>query len=165
MINRPALRNTSASSGLAWPRVRVPGRAIWSRSWLPALAVVALVGLFTVALYLYLVPSSQISETKARIAVLQAERAALARQNARLAQEISAYTELSYIKQRARELGMGPPPAYMYLYVQGPAVAAPAAELPSHPSEPGPSEAPPPSSWWLTARDRALQLLHRLRPH
>lgn len=143
----------------------MPGRAAWARSWLPALAVVALVGLLTVALYLYLVPSSQISETNARIAALQAERAALARQNARLAQEISAYTELSYIKQRARELGMGPPQAYMYLYIEAPEGASSAAAWSSRPSEPSPREGSLLSTWWQATRERAVQMLQRLRQH
>lgn len=159
MINRPTLRNPSLPGGTALPRVRLPERGARSRFWLSAAAIVALAAGLTLVLYLYLVPNSQISETNVRIAALRAEKIALTRENARLVQEITAYTDLAYIKRRAKELGMGPPQRYMYLYVNtGAATAAPTDSL-----SPEAASLGSPKHRWQQAQAYLLHLLRRLR--
>lgn len=159
MINRPTLRNPGLSGGTVLPRVRLPERGVRSRFWLSAAAIVALAAGLTLVLYLYLVPNSQISETNIRIAALRAEKIALARENARLVQEITAYTDLAYIKRRAKELGMGPPQRYMYLYVNTGAATATPADNPS-PEAVGLGSS---KHRWQQAQAHLLRLLRRLR--
>jgi hypothetical protein len=79
-------------------------------------AALALTGiaLLTFALYLYVLPNSQMSEAEARIAQLRAERDALRRQNAEIIRLAASFTALTRIEKRARELGMEPPRQIFY---------------------------------------------------
>jgi len=115
----PKAKQRPAASGLL--RRLAPPQVI------QAVAVVLLIVLVTAALYLYVLPNSQIDRAHVRIAELQAQRAALERENATLQQEIALAAHLGVIEARAKALGMRP--ADEPIFVQMPATtdASPAA--------------------------------------
>jgi cell division protein FtsB len=104
------------------------------RSWLQLATAIAATGLLTFVLYLYVLPNSQMSEARARIAQLQADAAALVRANAELERQISRYTYLPDVAARARELGMRPPPSYVFFQRDAGASSPATATSPEQPS-------------------------------
>lgn len=80
--------------------------------------------LITAALYLYVLPNSQIDRARVRIAGLQGQRAALERENAALQQEIALYAHLGVIEARAQALGMRPAGTPLFVTMPSAATAA-----------------------------------------
>ena len=124
------------------PRISLAGARSFEQSDLLRqalrLALIVLgITFLTAILFLYVLPTSQMNEARAEILDLQLRKAALARQNAQLAREISYYTDLATLEQRARALGMGPPQHAVFLYADRSDVrpqARPSVAQPSAPS-------------------------------
>lgn len=114
MIHRTLLKRQSR---LPLPEWALPGEGAM-RQALQILILILLVGLITFVLYLYVLPTSQMSEARTRIAELKAQKAALNRERAELAREISLYSDLTTLEYRARRLGMGPPVNAVFLNVR-----------------------------------------------
>lgn len=104
VLHSPHVRPRWPASGSLLSRGRlISSQTVQFMLWLLGVALV------TFILYLYVLPTSQMNEAKLRIAQLQAQKAALDRQSAELARQISLYTDLPTLERRARQLGMGPP--------------------------------------------------------
>lgn len=146
---------------LARPDTPPPAASAPAHPRLQAVLILATIALLTFALYLYVLPNSQMSEAQARIAQLRAERDALSRQSAEMIRLAADFTMLTRIEKRAKELGMGPPRS---IYFGTPAFREePAESPPTEPRPPSPPVSSPASRWraavestnaWLTARWR-----------
>lgn len=99
---------------LARPDTPPPAVVSAPRPRLHAVLILSGIALLTFALYLYVLPNSQMSEAQARIAQLRAQRDALGRQNAEIIRIAADFTALTRIEKRARELGMAPPRRIFY---------------------------------------------------
>lgn len=99
---------------LARPDTPPPAVVSPPRPRLQAVLILTGIALLTFALYLYVLPNSQMSEAETRIAQLRAERDALSRQNAEIIRIAADFTALTRIEKRARELGMEPPHRIFY---------------------------------------------------
>lgn len=150
-----------------------------SQHALPALLIVFGIALATFVLYLYVLPNSQIDAAEVRIAELQAQKAALERQNAALLQEIMRQSDLKTLEVRASQLGMAPAAGVIYLKL--PSRTTPgAAQIPEARGA-SPDTAPTGEddqpAWWQRERLRDLlqaanaeisraadTVLRRLRP-
>jgi hypothetical protein len=127
MIDRTALPRSRSRPGLALPRLpRRDGESGLRQPIQYALLIVA-IGVLTFVLYLYVLPNSQMNAAQARIAELKATKAGLIRQNSELQRQISQYTTMRSIEDRARKLGMGPVQNAVFLKM--PAGQEPAAML------------------------------------
>jgi len=123
--------------------------------------ILGIIALLTFALYLYVLPNSQMSEAQARIAQLRAERDALSRQSTEMIHLAADFTMLTRIEKRARKLGMGPPPSIFY---GAPAIhQAPDAPLPNVQSDPVPPVPPPAARWWDAVQSTHAWLSTRWR--
>ena len=126
-------------------RITAPAARPWvQRSWLPSWrhAVMVFAIIFaTLVAYLYVVPSSEISASTARIGKLKAEVAALERDNAVLLSDIAVYSDMSNLQQRATQLGMGPARGAVYLKL--PAGNGSVAGAPALTTEPPASDETP----------------------
>lgn len=142
------------------PELSVLKDADLSRQLIRLVALLAVTGLVTFVLYLYVLPNSEISRAEARIAQLQASKANLVRQNAELERQILEMSELPTVAARARELGMRPASGYLFLKVDGPIASVEndsVTPLPSSPSQLGPSQ-PGWQDQLNTARQRLIDL-------
>lgn len=169
MIERPALRQPRPK--VNWP-VLPPGlpRTVSASTQILQVALIILgIALVTFILYLYLLPNSQISEKEAQIGQLKAQHATLVRQNAEIVRQVSAYTDLGTVQQRAKKLGMAPARNVIFL----PAIAT--EELLTHeqtqlqtgntltPSSPvDQSPAPRHGGWLELLKTRGAALLRQL---
>lgn len=132
MIERTVLRGPGARPRGVWPGWGgLLEDATVRQSFQIALLILGIATL-TFVLYLYILPTSQMSEARARIAVLRAEKASLSREGAELAREISYFSDLTLLEHRARELGMGPPARAIFL---DPSRAAHAETKPAAPAQ------------------------------
>lgn len=154
MIDPHALRRPDASR---------PATVSPAHPRLQAVIILASIVLLTFALYLYVLPNSQMSEAEARIAQLKAERDALSRQNAEIIRLAADFTALTRIEKRAKELGMEPPRWIFYGNVPVDPVAAGLAPSATQArAAAGPVQSPTnrwqdairSASTWLTARWR-----------
>lgn len=150
-------------NALARPENAAPAMASPARPSLQAWLILTGIALLTFALYLYVLPNSQMSEAQARIAQLKAERDALSRQNAETIRLASDFTALTRIEKRAKELGMQPPLLIFYGSPSfGPGSAGKPQDPTQAPAAAGPVQSPAgrwqdairTTSAWLTARWR-----------
>lgn len=110
------IEGTARTEGRSHPRVELLAeQVVFSQQALRVVAVVLGVALATFVLFLYVLPNSQIDAAKVRIVELQAQKAAVQRQNAAILQEIARRSDLTTLEARARELGMGPATSAIYL--------------------------------------------------
>lgn len=94
---------------------QLSNRPFLVRQGLLVIFVLLCIGVMTFALYLYVLPNSQMSEAQAHIASLRAQVFVLNRQtaeNLRLATEL---TSLPALEARAKKLGLGPPRKLLYM--------------------------------------------------
>lgn len=111
MLERPALPDTSRpSSGL-----HLPKRASLSPQAAQTSLIVLGIAVVTFIMYLYVLPNSQINAAQTRISGLRAEQAELQRQNSEVLQEIARLSDLTVLRARASQLGMGPVQSAIYL--------------------------------------------------
>ncbi|MEA3335625.1 MAG: hypothetical protein U9R25_06910 [Chloroflexota bacterium] len=118
MIERtvlPRIRPTAPSSSALQSQDEKPPRI--SRETLQYGGVFLGIALVTLILFLYVLPSSQMSAAEARITELKEEKASLQRMNADVIRSITQYSEQKVLEQRARKLGMGPPHNAVYLHL------------------------------------------------
>lgn len=95
-------------------RLRIPAHLM------QALLIILGVAVVTFVLYLYVLPNSEIDATELRIADLKTQKAALARENTALLQEIALASQLDKLETSAFALGMQYPrtkPIYLQMPV------------------------------------------------
>lgn len=136
-----------------WPAQRFGS----SRSWLQLAVAIAVIGLITFILYLYVLPNSQMSEARARIAQLQQDTEALVRVNAELERQISEYSDLPGVAAQARALGMRPAASYVFFHRD--AVRSAPATANSQGQQAQPARAMLPEAYW---RDSIEQMRGRV---
>ncbi len=115
MIEHPVLKQRRLNTAPSAPSLNLPRAGAGYASIIQVALVVLGIALATFVLYLYLLPNSQISAAEARIEDLKAQHAALVRQNAEIMRQISTYTNLGTVQQRAQKLGMGPARSVIFL--------------------------------------------------
>lgn len=110
MIDRPVLPQPQNR-----PFGRPSNLPVLARQGLLVVFVLLCIGAMTFALYLYVLPNSQMSEAQARIASLKAQVAVLDRETAENFRRAAEFTNLPVLEARAKKLGMGPPRKILYM--------------------------------------------------
>ena len=116
------------SSGSA-PQRAAGGRPGLSSQGVRFALIVAGVAFLTFVLFLYVLPNSEMSAARVRIAELRAQKAALNRANAEVLMQIAHYSDMKTLELRARQLGMGPARQAIYLRLPGVDLQAPRPEV------------------------------------
>lgn len=156
MIDRPVLPQPQNR-----PFGRPSNLPVLARQGLLVVFVLLCIGVMTFALYLYVLPNSQMSEAQARIASLRAQVAVLDRETAENFRRAAEFTNLPVLEARAKKLGMGPPRKILYM----PQPALPDS-TPGHAAVMAPSNAAKAASPGLPQGIESLveQVVSRLRP-
>ena len=109
MIEQRALRSSHSRTVVQTPGLPWTGLRPLPQQMVQLVLLVLGIALLTFILFLYVLPNSQISLAKTRIAVLRSQTDSVDRQIAEIDRQIATYTDLHTLEQRAKALGMAPP--------------------------------------------------------